>query len=82
VLKPEDFEEIDYEFYRALSKEGSVLVTLLPSGSKVITVGIKRDSSSVRSTESGEIVLSEEGLKEREGTDYLFIPEGSNDKDD
>jgi hypothetical protein len=84
MLKPEDFKEIDYEFYRALSKEGSVIVKKLPSGSNVIIWGIKKDSSTVRSTESGAIVLSEEGLKEcEEGElDYLFIPEGSNDKED
>jgi hypothetical protein len=82
MLKPEDFKEIDYEFYRALSKLGSVLVIRLPSGSNVIVTEISRNSSTVRVTETGEIILSEEGLKECEGTDYLFIPEGSNDKDD
>jgi hypothetical protein len=58
------------------------LLKKLPNGGNVIEYGIKRDDPSVRSTESGEIMLSEEGLKECAGLDYLFIPEGSCDKDE
>jgi hypothetical protein len=83
LLKPEDFNKIEYDFFREQSKDVSLIVRKLPNGNLLIT-GIKRDNKSVRKTESGEIVLSEEGLKKYEeiGPDYLFIPEGSHDKEE
>jgi hypothetical protein len=81
MLKPEDFDKTTYEFFKDLSREGSVIVTRLEkSGCDVVVYGIKNDSPSIRSTENGP-VLSEEKLGELEGREHLFIPEGSYDKE-
>jgi hypothetical protein len=36
----------------------------------------------LRLNRAGDIILSEEGLKECGDLDYLFTPEGSHDKDE
>jgi hypothetical protein len=81
MFKLEDMDEFNYSLVKDLSKESSVIVNRLKDGGVIIIPGIKKDSPSVMSTESG-LVLSQEGLAEWEGADYLFIPEGSLDKEE
>jgi hypothetical protein len=81
MLKPEDLDKFSYDLAKDMSKEGSVLIAKLESGTHVITYGLTKDDPDIRSTESGP-VLSQEGIKSLGSLDYLFIPEGSNDKED
>jgi hypothetical protein len=81
MFKLEDMDEFSYNMTKAYSKEGSVIVYRLETGNFAIISDIKKDSPSVMSTESG-LVLSQEGLADWEGADYLFIPEGSLDKEE
>jgi hypothetical protein len=81
MFKFEDLDEFTSNMVKGLSQEGSVIVNRLKSGGFAIIPGIKKDSPSVMSTESG-LVLSQEGLADWEGADYLFIPEGSLGKEE
>jgi hypothetical protein len=80
MLKPEDFDKFSYDLAKDMSKEGSVIITKLKSGTHIITHGLTNNDSDVRSTENGP-VISDEAVDKLNGLDYLFIPEKSNDKD-
>jgi hypothetical protein len=75
MFKIEDFDELDQEAFKSLSQEGAVLIYKL-DGSTVIEYGIKNDNPMFKSTENGT-VLSEEGLNQLDGMEYIFIPENT-----
>jgi hypothetical protein len=80
MFKLEDMDEFSFNIAKAYSKEGSVIVHRLETGNFAIIPGIKKDNTSVISTESG-LILSKRELDDWEGTDYIFIHEGSLDKE-
>jgi hypothetical protein len=81
MFKLEDMDEVSCTIAKDMSKEGSVIIYKLKGGSFAIVPGIEKDSPLVMSTESG-LALSPKELEELEDDDYLFIPEGSFDKDE
>jgi hypothetical protein len=76
MLKLEDFEEFDKKFIKEFSRESSITVIRLESGSIGITFGIKDDDEGIISAESGP-VLSQEYIDSIGTEDYLFVPKGS-----
>jgi hypothetical protein len=81
MLKPEDVDEMSYLLAKEMSKEGSVLIVKLEDGTNVISYGLTKDDTDVRSTENG-LVISQEAIDNLDGLEYLFIPEGSCDDDE
>jgi spermidine/putrescine-binding protein len=81
MLRPEDIDKMDYDLAKAFSKESSVVILKLESGTIATVCGYDEDDGSVQSTENGP-VLSQKGIDSLGGAEYLFIPKGSHNKDD
>jgi hypothetical protein len=75
MFKLEDFDELDQEAFKSMSQDGAVLIYKC-GNSIVISTDIKSDDPMLRSTENGP-VLSQEGLNQLDGMEYILIPENT-----